>query len=237
MFLIYYCACERWVSVLQLEVKRNDKAEVNIFLISQWFWDLSGAQDVSGGAAWPMQPLSAPARAHGVNTLLSLLVAVHSQISTNFEVWQCYSRGFCLLCRILCHASPAAPSSQKQSVSQSAPGIAEGEERLQSSHHRSLSSALPAHGQGSSPKTERTEWWFAQHIICPKYCFINLHSCKIQYSSFDSEYFFLNLIFTTVIVLISLFTVKSLFIRTSAFVYFFAKHPLLRMAAYCRGFF
>lgn len=71
----------------------------------------------------------------------------------------------------------------------------------------------------------------------PRCNFINLHSCKIQYSSFGSGYFFLGIIFTAVIVLVCLLTVKSLFIRTSAFVCFFTKYPLLSMAAYCKVFF
>lgn len=71
----------------------------------------------------------------------------------------------------------------------------------------------------------------------PRCNFINLHSCKIQYSSFGSGYFFLGIIFTAVIVLVCLLTVKSLFIRTSAFVCFFTKYPLLSMTAYCKVFF
>lgn len=71
----------------------------------------------------------------------------------------------------------------------------------------------------------------------PKYNFINLHSCKIQHSSFGSGYFCLNLICTAVMVLICLLTVKSLFIGLQYLFVFFAKHPFLRMAPYSKVFF
>lgn len=89
----------------------------------------------------------------------------------------------------------------------------------------------PAHGLGGSLKQRGLSEGLHNSLKCN---FINLLSCKIQYSSFGSGYFFLDLIYTAVIVLNFLLTVKSLFIRTSAFVCFFAKHPLLCMAAYCK---
>lgn len=176
----------------------------------------------------------------------ALPVAVHSQICTHSELCQPYGRGFCVLCVILCRAAPAAPSSQvgeRLKYSQAVPAVLQG-----------LSGARRGCRGGSWLMLQGFELCLVHlHMDkeaslrqrglieglhnSPKCNFINLHSCKGQYSSFGSGYFFLDIIFTAVIVLICLLTVKSLFIRTSAFVCFFAKHPLISIATYCKVFF